>query len=157
MVLDRGLAAAGDEDQLLDPGVARLVDRILVWCLVEALTHFLRQRRGGRQEPGPEATDGEDRLTHGYGHGVLSRRPPDRRNAPGYRSNVGARATALASPSSQKHVLGSVDLRGEPGRPAAVRMIGHHQRSEEHTSELQSLMRISYAVFCLKKKNKHTD
>src|SRR3546814_6123434 len=29
---------------------------------------------------------------------------------------------------------------------------GPHQRSEEHTSELQSLMRISYAVFCLKKK-----
>src|SRR3546814_3955616 len=28
-------------------------------------------------------------------------------------------------------------------------------RSEEHTSELQSLMRSSYAVFCLKKKNKH--
>src|SRR3546814_4960583 len=28
-------------------------------------------------------------------------------------------------------------------------------RSEEHTSELQSLMRISYAVFCLKKKNKN--
>src|SRR3546814_8457539 len=35
---------------------------------------------------------------------------------------------------------------------------GSHIRSEEHTSELQSLMRISYAVFCLKKKkttNKH--
>src|SRR3546814_4406210 len=30
-----------------------------------------------------------------------------------------------------------------------------NSRSEEHTSELQSLMRISYAVFCLKKKNKH--
>src|SRR3546814_1796690 len=29
---------------------------------------------------------------------------------------------------------------------------GRHFRSEEHTSELQSLMRISYAVFCLKKK-----
>src|SRR3546814_1543265 len=29
-----------------------------------------------------------------------------------------------------------------------------HLRSEEHTSELQSLMRISYAVFCLKKKNR---
>src|SRR3546814_15761946 len=29
-----------------------------------------------------------------------------------------------------------------------------YERSEEHTSELQSLMRISYAVFCLKKKNK---
>src|SRR3546814_1362788 len=30
-------------------------------------------------------------------------------------------------------------------------------RSEEHTSELQSLMRISYAVFCLKKKNRKTE
>src|SRR3546814_5957374 len=32
----------------------------------------------------------------------------------------------------------------------------HDRRSEEHTSELQSLMRISYAVFCLKKKNQTT-
>src|SRR3546814_7136202 len=32
--------------------------------------------------------------------------------------------------------------------------LGINGRSEEHTSELQSLMRISYAVFCLKKKNK---
>src|SRR3546814_2488367 len=32
---------------------------------------------------------------------------------------------------------------------------GWATRSEEHTSELQSLMRISYAVFCLKKKNTH--
>src|SRR3546814_5184704 len=31
------------------------------------------------------------------------------------------------------------------------------ERSEEHTSELQSLMRISYAVFCLKKKNKQAE
>src|SRR3546814_10214198 len=30
-----------------------------------------------------------------------------------------------------------------------------YERSEEHTSELQSLMRISYAVFCLKKKHKY--
>src|SRR3546814_8135507 len=40
-----------------------------------------------------------------------------------------------------------------------IRCIAEHLRSEEHTSELQSLMRISYAVFCLKKKNttqKHT-
>src|SRR3546814_5899939 len=36
-------------------------------------------------------------------------------------------------------------------------LLGHSGRSEEHTSELQSLMRISYAVFCLKKtKNKDT-
>src|SRR3546814_1591593 len=38
-------------------------------------------------------------------------------------------------------------IRPAPGYPACP-------RSEEHTSELQSLMRISYAVFCLKKKNK---
>src|SRR3546814_18986927 len=31
------------------------------------------------------------------------------------------------------------------------------ERSEEHTSELQSLMRISYAVFCLQKKKEHTN
>src|SRR3546814_6005687 len=41
---------------------------------------------------------------------------------------------------------------GEP-----IPVAGHAERSEEHTSELQSLMRISYAVFCLKKKKKqHT-
>src|SRR3546814_2972951 len=39
----------------------------------------------------------------------------------------------------------------QPGRPARRQHPGG--RSEEHTSELQSLMRISYAVFCLKKKN----
>src|SRR3546814_9470927 len=33
---------------------------------------------------------------------------------------------------------------------------GYPDRSEEHTSELQSLMRISYAVFCLKKKKQQT-
>src|SRR3546814_5043824 len=50
------------------------------------------------------------------------------------------------------------------GKPvdAALRGLARHlparaQRSEEHTSELQSLMRISYAVFCLKKKKKKKD
>src|SRR3546814_5452560 len=46
---------------------------------------------------------------------------------------------------------------GEPyQRPVGERAAVNHVRSEEHTSELQSLMRISYAVFCLKKKNKLT-
>src|SRR3546814_3978465 len=40
-------------------------------------------------------------------------------------------------------------------KDAVAERVDHVQhRSEEHTSELQSLMRISYAVFCLKKKNK---
>src|SRR3546814_16680418 len=38
------------------------------------------------------------------------------------------------------------------GRPPGGRLHARPGRSEEHTSELQSLMRISYAVFCLKKK-----
>src|SRR3546814_1285166 len=41
--------------------------------------------------------------------------------------------------------------------PAEVQQLEKIYRSEEHTSELQSLMRISYAVFCLKKKNKHNN
>src|SRR3546814_7402134 len=40
-------------------------------------------------------------------------------------------------------------------RPGGA-LLSDRRRSEEHTSELQSLMRISYAVFCLKKKKKHT-
>src|SRR3546814_2450492 len=40
------------------------------------------------------------------------------------------------------------------GSGAATAVSVVNLRSEEHTSELQSLMRISYAVFCLKKKNK---
>src|SRR3546814_6727562 len=39
-----------------------------------------------------------------------------------------------------------------PSAMAAIRTCNAGTRSEEHTSELQSLMRISYAVFCLKKK-----
>src|SRR3546814_5614405 len=39
------------------------------------------------------------------------------------------------------------------GRSRPAEWICTHFRSEEHTSELQSLMRISYAVFCLKKKS----
>src|SRR3546814_1274655 len=62
--------------------------------------------------------------------------------------------------------LGDADLVAQPfiflgGAGLAAQRIGAHLhvgddlRSEEHTSELQSLMRISYAVFCLKKKKKY--
>src|SRR3546814_8323884 len=57
--------------------------------------------------------------------------------------------------------LGVTELSAVPGFVAEAKAIvrgltveaarGHAARSEEHTSELQSLMRISYAVFCLKK------
>src|SRR3546814_8605918 len=44
-------------------------------------------------------------------------------------------------------------VRPARGRAGRRRLAQPQIRSEEHTSELQSLMRISYAVFCLKKKN----
>src|SRR3546814_8492249 len=46
------------------------------------------------------------------------------------------------------------DRAGKLARFGGLRADQRTGRSEEHTSELQSLMRISYAVFCLKKKNK---
>src|SRR3546814_8642123 len=45
---------------------------------------------------------------------------------------------------------------GHPQRLRPHRVVDDDRRSEEHTSELQSLMRISYAVFCLKKKKSRT-
>src|SRR3546814_2059962 len=48
----------------------------------------------------------------------------------------------------------ATDLRRE--KPIHSAGIGSASRSEEHTSELQSLMRISYAVFCLKKKKEQS-
>src|SRR3546814_3756636 len=44
----------------------------------------------------------------------------------------------------------------EQGKPRVLQMGCYGIRSEEHTSELQSLMRISYAVFCLKTQNQHS-
>src|SRR3546814_8638304 len=61
------------------------------------------------------------------------------------------RGPSGAKPSSRATPTTSAAERGAPSsrvRPTWV------SRSEEHTSELQSLMRISYAVFCLKKKKK---
>src|SRR3546814_3072435 len=60
----------------------------------------------------------------------------------GVRAEDGALAAAL--------LAGETSL-AAPGLLARLRRAA--LRSEEHTSELQSLMRISYAVFCLKKKN----
>src|SRR3546814_3820517 len=60
---------------------------------------------------------------------------------------TGACATAVAA-IRRKLMTGPVTV----SLPGGDLLIG---RSEEHTSELQSLMRISYAVFCLKKKNTH--
>src|SRR3546814_10654047 len=77
----------------------------------------------------------------------LSREPPRR---PG--SSV---STVAGSPDSlEANALDSAPhARVLSGRPAILGR-PRQDRSEEHTSELQSLLRISYAVFCLKKTNK---
>src|SRR3546814_5571095 len=63
-----------------------------------------------------------------------------------------ARSTAfIRSSSSRPKGL----LIFERGRVESLSTITCESRSEEHTSELQSLMRNSYAVFCLKKKRKY--
>src|SRR3546814_1366529 len=61
---------------------------------------------------------------------------------------VGQQATTLSGGEAQR-----VKLAKELSRRATGNTLYILDRSEEHTSELQSLMRISYAVFCLKKKN----
>src|SRR3546814_1758224 len=50
----------------------------------------------------------------------------------------------------------AVELTEAMVAPASALAVSVAERSEEHTSELQSLMRISYAVFCLKKKTTKT-
>src|SRR3546814_6953219 len=74
------------------------------------------------------------------------------------RASGAASADLRNSASSLMGGLGSRNSEFHPILPGQNdRVPGAQQtfRSEEHTSELQSLMRISYAVFCLKKKIKH--
>ena len=59
MVLDDALVAAGDEDEMLDAGLARLVDRVLDQRPVDDRQHFLGHRLGGRQEAGAETGNGK--------------------------------------------------------------------------------------------------
>src|SRR3546814_10780161 len=71
---------------------------------------------------------------------------PDLRAAQTSLFEGGERGSAWTGPRASPGRFGAGD--SQLTRPAAGA-----ERSEEHTSELQSLMRISYAVFCLKKKN----
>src|SRR3546814_7647475 len=84
-------------------------------------------------------------------------------SAPGLRRRCGAwkerrGSCRLACCRSVAHETAQLLEHGERFlADRAVLIDADPQRSEEHTSELQSLMRISYAVFCLKKKKKLTN
>src|SRR3546814_3226062 len=75
------------------------------------------------------------------------RHPPLIEAAIGIKADI--HSVAFAEPCAQRRA-------GELIPPPEMDSRFFYQRSEEHTSELQSLMRISYAVFCLKKKKNIT-
>src|SRR3546814_4313090 len=91
---------------------------------------------------------GDLRVLHGLTHFFPTRRSSDLASLPARRPLIQLRLVAKAT---RLHILlpqGEKELLITSPAPAAL-------RSEEHTSELQSLIRISYAVFCLKKKKQH--
>src|SRR3546814_1663368 len=65
-------------------------------------------------------------------------------------------ASRLALPPEDVRVHLEADRRRTAAIASEAELYADEGRSEEHTSELQSLMRISYAVFCLKKKKRNT-
>src|SRR3546814_3532353 len=99
-------------------------------------TLFRSHPSGGRPPP---ATDPDDLHRHGHRRPAAGHtRRRGRGGAPFHRRGGGVRR----QPGDADHAVPDPD-------PLFA-------RSEEHTSELQSLMRSSYAVFCLKKKNNRT-
>src|SRR3546814_1117189 len=68
-----------------------------------------------------------------------------------YAPEIGAAAANYSRTVYERSTLSLREMEA-----ARIRTADINGRSEEHTSELQSLMRISYAVFCLKKKKKHS-
>src|SRR3546814_11289686 len=75
-----------------------------------------------------------------------------------FRSPKAGRSPASAADRDRipaRHRAPANRARGNPGGGWGAGCLIVRPRSEEHTSELQPLMRISYAVFCLKKKKKH--
>src|SRR3546814_1135926 len=98
--------------------------------------------------------------------GIGGARTAHRAFAPDLRHPHLARQRAVHCLEIARRALGVLDIPArQPGRQvarikfdamrlSALQAAHRDHRSEEHTSELQSLMRISYAVFCLKKKNK---
>src|SRR3546814_8900207 len=72
-------------------------------------------------------------------------------------ANGEARTIQLVYPHEADIAAGRVSILTPVGAGLIGLRQGQSIRSEEHTSELQSLMRISYAVFCLKKKNRQKE
>src|SRR3546814_9460820 len=84
-------------------------------------------------------------------------KPGTRLNISSLQKKLSLSQAAVREALSRLTSEGLVEFERHRGfRVASISQKGYRERSEEHTSELQSLMRISYAVFCLKKKTKRT-
>src|SRR3546814_2037363 len=114
--------------------------RISDWSSDVCSSDLGREQRGARESAAAAPIErAHQRLDLGHGgrrHRQFSDAEPEQHR---HRLGFGGKAAAHARPAAMD-------------RTAAHRLVDQPQRSEEHTSELQSLMRISYAVFCLKKK-----
>src|SRR3546814_7183153 len=100
-------------------------------------------------------------LTDGLGAGTIRTAPtPGKRCPPRLMAEIQPLSAFTAGERRGiRYVLADIDdTLTSHGRltAAAYTALEQLERSEEHTSELQSLMRISYAVFCLQKKNTKT-
>src|SRR3546814_5716131 len=83
---------------------------------------------------------------------------PDQRAGPGDGGRERGHRRRRVRQPLRRTGYGAMDIEKMLGDNAAdVTRVYGHGRSEEHTSELQSLMRISYAVFCLKKKRQNKE
>src|SRR3546814_5600503 len=78
-----------------------------------------------------------------------------RRTVPRAAEGCSAMAAGKQCTTLQPYIIRSMSSPGAVNSSATASSATTTTRSEEHTSELQSLMRISYAVFCLKKKTSH--
>src|SRR3546814_6793093 len=79
-----------------------------------------------------------------------------RRTHPGHPAEIGSYSNIPFGVSPFRNGSMKACSRSAWPMTAVCEVAGMTARSEEHTSELQSLMRISYAVFCLKKKTQQT-
>src|SRR3546814_9749152 len=116
----------------------------VLWCSVSLFCFFFLMIRR------PPRSTRTDTL---FPYTTLFRSPAGSRGS-GRCDREAARAApgAAIGQRLRRHHPRGRSQRTRTGRTPARRRRGRAGRSEEHTSELQSLMRISYAVFCLKKK-----
>src|SRR3546814_1783345 len=116
--------------------------RISDWSSDVCSSDLSASARRRRTSPAAAATGSSS----AYSFETWTKRSPGRSPVAINACNSSRRASICAIRSGEIFVIAPALLRKQ--EPSVAK-----DRSEEHTSELQSLMRISYAVFCLKKKN----